>query len=252
MKLTLFIVTFKRDFPYLRYCFRSISKFCSGFHECLVLVPVWDLADVKPLTMEWNSTIPLRFITGNEWAKQGMLWHMYEIMRSDLHCPDADFIAHFDADCVFTKPVSPDTYFKDGKPYLRYEPFESIGKRHPENMVWQGVTQVCLPFPVLHETMRGHPEIYHRGLYGATRTLMQIQTKEPLDVWLKKQRNEFPQTFCEHVTLGNVALQFYRDLYETVQQDSDVVKPDCCFYQAWSHCPPTAENIAKWKELGIA
>ena len=51
---------------------------------------------------------------------------------------------------------------------------------------------------------------------------MQEKTGEQVDSYIRRQRNAFPQTFCEFVTLGNVALHDHRDKYHPIQQYSDV------------------------------
>ncbi len=164
-----------------------------------------------------------------------MNWHMNEIMHADEHCAHAGFIAHIDPDCVFTGPVTPETYFQDGKPILRYENFNFIGARHPGVRVWQEAAARCLPFPIHYETMRCHPEVYHHGLYPAARTQMEQKTGQPVADYIRQCRNEFPQGFCEFVTLGNVAMQLYGNVYHRVEQLNDRVTPDNHLQQFWSH-----------------
>lgn len=65
---------------------------------------------------------------------------------------------------------------------------------------------------------------------------MKIKTRESVDDYLKKQRNEFPQTFCEFCTLGNVAMERFRDRYILVECFKDIEKPkENKLYQCWSH-----------------
>lgn len=228
MKTTILIVTFQRDFAYLQWCLKSIVKFCKGF-SVQVLVPTPDFAQAEAMVHRGLRDKGLTDATVqsyDEWPELGFLHHMAQIMRADEWCLDADFIAHVDADCIFTTPVTPDTYIKDGKPYLRYEYFSKLGRRHPGAAAWQEPTQKCLPFLVTKETMRCHPGVFHRGLYAEARRQIELKVKEPCDDYIKKQRNEFPQTFCEFVTLGNVALHCFPDKYEAVEQTGDRVTPD--------------------------
>jgi len=234
------IVTFNRDFPYLEWCLKSISKFARGFSKLNVLIPEEDKKPLRDLVVRVATTHPLPFPIlisfYEDWPGKGMLMHMRQIMFADEFCKDADFIAHIDADCIFTEPVTPDDYIKDGKPILRYEPFDRIGKRHGGVMRWKEVTEKCLPFPILHETMRCHPEVYHRGLYREARELMERKIGKSVDDYLKEQRNEFPQTFCEFCTLGNVAMERFRDRYILVECFKDIEKPkENKLYQCWSH-----------------
>lgn len=227
MKVEILVVTFSRDFPYLPWLFRSIAKFCKGF-VVRVLVPTPDYAQADAFIQRYllDKGIEASVQSYDEWPNLGFLHHMAQIMRADEWCPAADFIAHMDADCIFTAPVTPETYIKDGKPYMRYEYFSKLGSRHPGAAAWQAPTQACLPFLVTKETMRCHPGVFHRGLYAEARRQMEIKTKESWEDYIKKQRNEFPQTFCEFNTLGNVALHCFPDKYEAVEQTGDRVTPD--------------------------
>lgn len=243
MKTTLFLCTYKKDFPYLKYFIRSVAKFATGFSGVTILVPKEDFREAAVLVMSsglceshtrWNC------IEGDEWPGQGMLWHMHEIMHADRHCPDADFIAHIDPDCVFTGPVTPETFIKDGKPILRYEHFDSIGARHPGVLCWRTASEKALPFKVEREFMRGHPEVYHRGLYSEARQLIEMKTGMKLEDYIKTCRNEHPQTFAEYPTLGAVAFHSFKDKYHlhdcALQANPDM--QDFPVFQAWSHSAP--------------
>jgi len=237
MKTELFICTCAKDFSWLVYCLRSIRKFATGFSAVTILVPKADLQRLHVLFSEVNanSALPIFALGGDEWPGLGMVWHENQIMHADEWCPNADFIAHIDPDCVFTEPVTPETYIKNGKPILRFENFHFIGFRHPGVLRWQECTAQCLPFPVHYETMRCHPEVYHRGLYAVARAYMKKKTGQSVPDYIRSCRNEFPQGFCEFVTLGNVAMQFFRERYHPVEQFSDRVTPNNHLQQFWSH-----------------
>lgn len=240
MKTSLFISTFKRDFCYLKYCVRSINKFCRGFHEVVIQFPDTDWAEftsvIGPEIMAQDNVkyVP---IAGKEWPGKGMLWHEHEIVNADRHCRGADFIGHFDSDAIFTDHVTPDTFLKDGKPYLQYEYFEIIGKRHPGVLNWKTASEACLPFDILYETMRGLPHFYELNTYEMTRDLMMQKTKMDVGEYIRGCRNEYPQTFCEHVTLGNVAIHCFASDYELIEQSRNP-NPDVSRWpviQCWSH-----------------
>jgi hypothetical protein len=237
MTARIFTCTCAKDFPWLKYCLRSIGKFATGFAGVTILVPTQDLDLLQKLVDEARIEIalPVHCLALDEWPSLGMVWHMNQVMHADQHCPGADFIAHLDPDCVFTAPVSPDTYIKDGKPILRFENFHFIGYRHPGVLRWQECTTKCLPFPVHYETMRCHPEIYHHGLYAAARAQMEEKTGRTVPDYVRTCRNEYPQGFCEFVTLGNVAMQLFREQYHLVEQFSNRVAPPNHVQQFWSH-----------------
>jgi uncharacterized protein DUF6492 len=238
--MELLVVTFQRDFPYLTWLFRSMVKFCSGFSAVRVLVPTPDFAQAETMTQRFLRDKGFREAvvqSYDEWPGLGFLHHMAQIMRADEWCPAADFIGHIDADCCFTSPVTPDTYIRNGKPIMRYEYFSKLGRRHPGAAAWQAPTQACLPFLVSKETMRCHPGVFHRGLYAEARRQIELKVKEPWEEYLKKQKNDYPQTFVEFVTLGNVALHCFPEKYEAVEQIGDLVTPDNCVQQFHSPDP---------------
>lgn len=237
-KVEIFIVTFQRDFNYLQYCLRSIAKFATGFSGVTILVPTEQHeACSKLVNFEPQLPFPKRVVSGVEWPKLGFLWHMAQVMRAEEWCPEADFIVHIDPDCIFTAPVTPDDYIRDGKPILRFEYFSSICKRHPVIGCWQECTQRCLPFLVTAETMRCHPAVHHRRTYPESRTQIEKKTGLPSDDYIKSQRLEFPQGFCEFVTLGNVAMHCFPNDYVFVEQTGDKLDPPNKLRQFWSHRP---------------
>lgn len=235
MKTEILIVTYSRDFPYLRYCLKSIKKFAKGFFQVTIVIPNKDLEPLVAHKFDCPDNTVIR--AGEEWPGKGFVWHMAQILRADDWCPTADFIAHIDPDCIFTEPVTPEDYIQEGKPILRFEYFSSIGQRHPGCAAWQEPTQRCLPFLVTMETMRCHPGVYHRGLYAEARNQIEKKTGQPCDDYIRSCRNESPQGFCEFVTLGNVALHCFPDKYLGVEQKGDCLFPDNKLQQFWSHAP---------------
>lgn len=243
MTTDIFIVSYKRDFSYLEYCLRSIDKFCNGFNALRILVPNQDVLEANQLVNRAMKRLPffVEVLGGNEWPGKGMLWHLCQIMRADEWCPDADFILHFDSDCIFTLPITPETFFKDGKPILRYETWESIGKRRGDVLIWKPVVEACLPFPVPYETMRCHPAVHCRGLYRVARDLIETKTQRPVDFYIRNSgQNQWPQKFCEFITLGNVAMVYFKERYYLWDCSKNVF-PDwqeIPVQQFWSHSLP--------------
>ncbi len=254
MNTVIFIVTHAKDFPWLKYCLRSISKFARDFSSVTILVPSQDyamlldnLVDVDEMPC-WPNPFRVTSVSADQWPGLGMLWHEAQIMRADQWCPAADFIAHFDPDCIFTAPVTPETFMVDGRPILRYERFETIGRRWPAVLRWKEAAEACLPFPVEAEFMRGHPEIYHRGLYAYTRNLIVQKTGKLCDDYIRSCRNEFPQTFCEFCTLGAVACEHFQELYH-LHDCATQPNPDFQPFpvqQFWSH-----GDIAKSQDIWV-
>lgn len=242
-KVAILIVTYGKDFPYLRHCLRSIKKFATGFTGVTIVVPWADVKELRKMIKE----IGIESVTvkgGNEWVKKGFNWHMAQICRADCWIPDADYVAHFDPDCIFTKPVKPQTFFQEDRPILRYEPFESLAKRHLGTWNWKIACDNALPFTCADEGMRGHPEVYHLGVYKRTRELVEEKTGKTFDAYVKSSKNDYPQTFAEFPTLSAVALEKFRDRYYAIDL-SKTASPDRSPFpviQFWSHRPPDEEQ----------
>lgn len=237
MNVEILIVTYRKDFTYLWWCLKSISKFAAGFAGLTIIVPEEHEGELIELQRMFMFPFPVKRIGIKEWPGKGMLGHMNDIMHADVFCPDAEFIVHTDADCIFTEPVTPETFIKDGKPILQYERFTSIGKRHPGVMQWWEATQKCLPFPVQFETMRGHGETYHRDTYAQARKLVEQKTGMPISDYIRSGQNAYPQSYCEFVTLGSVAMQCFPERYHLVDcaRKPNPDKSDFPVFQAWSH-----------------
>lgn len=241
MKTEILIVTYAKDFPYLEWCLKSVSKFARGFERINILIPTGNRDLMTVLLYGVAQTHPLPFPiliqTYDEWPGKGMLHHDFQIMNADKWCSSADFIAHIDADCIFTASVTPDTYIVNGKPLLRFEPFARLGNRHAGVMCWKPCTERCLPFPIEHETMRCHPEVYHRRLYAVARDLIAYKLGHSLEEYLRTRPNDKADWFCEFNALGNVALKAHPHEYTAVEQFSDAVTPKNYLQQFWSHGP---------------
>ena len=260
MNCEIFICTFRRDFEYLKWCLRSIAKFATEFSGVTIVVPGQDYAELNrtidslytPPTRSRLGLLHIRPMCGGaEWTDQGFLWHMWCIMQADQFVPArSTHIAHLDPDCVFTEPVTPERFCLQGKPVLRYEPYTTKIAKEPNIQHWYEAVNRALPFWAEYETMCGHPELYHMGLYKVARTLIEQQVGQPLDVYMKQCKNSYPQTFAEFPTLGAVALQCFPKMYYRHQMGSHPRMEDLenwPVFQAWSHNPPDVATNLWWR-----
>lgn len=251
-KVELFISTYHKDFPWLVYCLRSIRKFVSGFHQITIHVPSRDFPGVCRLAAsEGFSDADFRILNGGiEWPNRGFMWRQHEVCHLDyLALPDSDFIAHLDADSVFTAPTTPEQYFKDGKPYLRYEPYATCG---PVVAQWQTFTQRCLPFPVANETMRCYPFVYPRKLYAEVRRQVAAKVNKSLREYLLNDcpGTRHPWGFTEYNTLGSVAMQVFPNDFVLVNTGMEP-NPPTNLELFWSHGGVTPAVKARMAQLGL-
>ena len=255
MNTEILIVSFAKHFNHLIYALRSIEKFARGFSAVRVVIPRVDIdrfsSEISANIKREEGSCPVIVEGFDEWPDKGMVHHMHIIMHADQYCPDADFILHFDSDCTFTEPVTPEDYFLDGKPVLMYADFGWLCSSVQGNLImWQEATLNAIGRPVEIETMRRHPAVHYRELYPLARDAIEKHTGKNMVEFMREQRNEFPQSFCEYVTLGNVAWRTMRDKYHWRDQQSQGFPPSK-LNQSWSHADPGPDHMALYKKLGI-
>ena len=116
-------------------------------------------------------------------------------------------------------------------------------------MAWKGATEACLPFEIHFETMRQHGETYTRDTYKRTRDLVEQKTGLPFDYYVASCRNQFPQSICEFVALGNVAIHCFGEKYHLVDNSlkPNPDKGDFPVGQFWSHRSPELPQDIWWE-----
>lgn len=249
IKTTILIVSYKRDFRYLKYCLRSVQKFCSGFAVCRVFVPEQDVQECEALFTPKES-MPITVSGFNEWPGKGMLHHMLLVLHADELCPESDLILHTDSDCVFTKPITPESFMVEGKPILYYASYRWLITQQANLSCWQDAVERALGWRPLFEFMRRHPAVHWRQVYAKTRALIEDYHKISVAEFMQKQRNEFPQSFAEYPTLGEVAWNYFKKQYHWIdQQNNELDKSH--IHQAWSHRDPVQEDMLVYEKLGI-
>ena len=257
MNTEILIISCAKHFNHLIYALRSISKFARGFSAVRLVIPRCDI-DVFGSSVwagvQWADGAPPIIVDGfDEWPNQGMLHHMHIIMHSDQYCSDADIIMHFDSDWVFTESVTPDDFLVDGKPLIMYGTFDWLVNHVQGNLkMWKDATENAIGRPVTIETMRWPRLLFWRDLYPEARAEIESHTGKNMVEFMRAQRNEFPQSFCEYVTLGNVAWRLFRDKYAWRDQQTQGFPEPWKVHQAWSHADPSPENMDLYRKLGIA
>lgn len=234
MQTEILIASYKKDIPYLQYNLRTIAKFCAGFSGVAVAVPLDDLTDF--LNMDHCGLNPRFWTYERDPDPQKWQIHAQAIKcMADVICPDADYVLHTDSDCIFTAPVKPEDYFREGKPYMLMEDYGRLPKDFP----WKPVVDRALQIDCQYEFMRRHPQVNPRGVYSDLRTEIQLKHGKPLESWVLEQKPTFPWGFTEHNTIG--AFAYYDPFWHDEYYWWDVAKmpaPEPRLVQFWSHSPP--------------
>jgi hypothetical protein len=133
-----------------------------------------------------------------------MVQHQERMGFADEICPKANFVIHFDADCMWLTPTTPAHYFREGKPVYVWRTYDSlinIGGVVSDCHQWKKVAEKALGHPINEYTMCRHPTVLPRGFYKPYRDHITKATGQDFSKYVISQRNEFPQTFADFPTM---------------------------------------------------
>jgi hypothetical protein len=248
-------VTFARDLEWTDYSLRSFRKYAKGFCGVTIVVPDRDLDAFLPYESRFSTPdCPVLVKNFKEMPEKGFVHHLAMKCYADVFQPDADFILHMDPDCLWSKPVTPESYFVGGKPVLVVEPYDAIYKADPQHCprhYWKRVTEMALRFDCPYETMCRHPAIHYRETYRRTRDHIEKEHLTPFTDFVLKQQNKFPQGFGEFNTLGAYAMAKMHDQYHFIDRGylGQANDPEPLLEQMWSytgiHSPDNWDKIQR-------
>lgn len=247
-RMEIMIVTHRRDMDFLHYCVQSIKKYARGFVGTTIVVPKVDRHHFR-----WTEGDGFKLIGMDEPPGKGMMAHEVAICRADEYCPEADAILHLDADCMFWHQATPNDFMDGDRIRMLCERYSEI--TNPNRHIWKEVVKRSSGMTVYNDTMLRHPQVYARDVYPRTRLIVEQHTGTPFDQYVLSCESGFPQGFCEHVLLGNVAtdifsnrvsLQFY-DHHQDAAAAGLVAGTFQYTYKP--HCDPVVEF---WSHSGIS
>lgn len=215
------IVTHAKDLPWLKYCLRSIQKFCRGFQGVVVAVPNHQLSDfLAMLVMLKGGTkaVPVRFQGYDEVPGKGMLQHMAVMAQADLIVPPGTrYVLTCDADCIFQMPTTPEDYFANGKPYYIVRSWASLTTEdpaHPGSKVvsdclqWKPATDRQVGFDTQWFTMCMNTVVFPLDFFARYRAHIEQVHGRPFQEFMLDGRNEFPQSNMDFTAMGAYAHRF--------------------------------------------
>ena len=229
------IKTYSKDLPWLAWCLRSINKFTSGFRKTIIISPDDDMGSTDKMGYDWQQ----RFEYGMGNSNQDFYLSQQVFKMYADTFTDANFILHIDSDTIFTCTVTPETYFRDGKPVIMMTP---IDQAHPdEQQAWRKVMNKFMGKPSQFEFMRRFPFVYPRWAYGSLREFCLQRHGITLDKYIMSQPyREFSEFNC----MGFYLWENHRDKFSWVDTSNVPEKdwPELTVDQRFSHNPiPTEE-----------
>ena len=211
MRTDIFIKTCSHDADYHRYCMESIDKFCSGFGGVTV-------------------------IEGDH--PQGYLEQQVVKLHADTYCPEADFILVTDSDTLFTEPVTPESFMRDGKPIWYQTPKSSI---QGAARCWFPVMEKFFGEPPEYEFMRRQPFMFPAWILPKLREFCFERHSRKMSQYVMESGK-----FSEWNMAGAFAWKYHRDAFSWINTDEETLP--LRVNQFWSH-DPIEKNIHEIQQI---
>jgi hypothetical protein len=211
----IFIKTCKHDRGYLEHCLRSIDKFCSGFRQ-------------------------VKIVEGEH--PKGYLHQQVIKMHADTFT-DADLFLITDSDTLFTIPVTPETYLRDGKPIWLHTPWTPEMLAHKGTMAWlECMTQFAKGVTPPSEFMRRQPFMIPGYVLEDLRETCLTRHGRTLEDYVMNAAS-----FSEFNVIGHHAWMFFHDKFHWIDTSKDELPP-VTVRQFWSH-DPVEKNLPEIERI---
>lgn len=231
----LLLKTFPADYPFAEYCVRSIDKFCSGFRKLIIVTP-------QSTGCPSPTSLPYTVVIESEVAN-GYNGQQLVKMNADKYS-DATHFLFCDSDTIFTKPVTPETYMRDGKPLWLMTPFEKA--REDQKQAWIPVMTKWMGKAPEFEFMRRHFFMFPRWLCEEIKKFCQEKHGMSLEDYVMKAGPGL--SFSEFNCGGFLAYEKFRDRFAWVNTETDEV-PELTALQHWSRGGLTPDIVAEFETI---
>lgn len=190
----IFIKTYPKVAQWHECAMRSIDKFCTGFRRTVVV---------------------------GEQPVEGYQQMQVVKLTADLRT-DADFILFTDSDCIFSLPVTPDTYLLDSKPIWLHRSWEQarIDEGQEGMDKWERGMRKFFGVQPPREFMCRHPEMIPSWLLAAFRMFCQTRHGMTMEQWVLKD-----EEFADWNILGMYAWLYHRECFHWIDQDAGTPPP---------------------------
>lgn len=181
--MTIYIVTYHKDFEWLDYLMRSIGKFAEGFREVLIVsdgdghaIPAEILGHVKQMPVRVVYTPrPENKPASMEPSMIGYFWQQWLKLNWWQYSDDAS-VMHIDSDCMLTKRLTPDDLMGDnGLPLWHCRPWRTMPQQY-----WRESTEKQLRFETEFNCMIGQTFVFGRA---ATKDFLAYWIQQPAENW---------------------------------------------------------------------
>jgi hypothetical protein len=236
----IFIRTYPGDYLWLKWCVKSIGRFCDGFRKIVIVSPDPDACPTTPEELfteirKGIKTIPIQWKVLNEESEDHYLSQQIHKLYADVITDyQADYILHIDSDTVFTRPVAPSDFLDDGKVTWPYTPYSAI------EVPWKPITEKFMCSDVENEFMRRFPIVIPRWLYPRLREFCHTKHGCIVSSYVKMQPL---RSFSEFNALGAYAWKFHRDKFHWINTtEMALPEPFARQFFSWGGITPEVQK----------
>jgi hypothetical protein len=221
--IDVFMRTYPRDIPWLRFCLRSVQRHLHGHQGVVITYPQGTGAAFAPL----RNFYGYNFAEVLKKHRNDYIGQQITKMEADTIC-GAEYICHIDSDNFIHAPLNVQSFIDTrGRTLLLRSPYAKLG---PDAQQWRGVVANALGFWPDYEYMRRFPIVYPRWFYNEVRVKIEKHTGR---LW-----NQFAAEvgdLSEFNVMGAVADRYFADRFDIrTEGEPNWVKTQF-LHQYWSH-----------------
>jgi hypothetical protein len=221
MTCDIFIRSYWKDLDWLHYCLASIAKNCSGFQSVILVMP----ESSKPWLRRASLPKDVRIEFCQNYKDDYLGQQVTKLFADTLS--DADYICHFDSDCLLSRPIQPEDVILDGRPFIFMRSNAALGRHWP----WQKPTEKFVGWSVAYDFMQRPPFIFPRWLYPRLR--QHAVTAHGTDI-ASYVLSQPARNFSEYNALGAFAFRHYPERFRWVDVDRQTAgEPFCRWFWSW-------------------
>lgn len=223
MNTDIFLKTYGKDAEYHAYCLKSIEKFGTGFRSVRVI---------------------------NDEHPNGYLWQQAVKMDADRLTyqegdSEEDYFLMTDSDTLFTEPVTPESFMRDGKPIWLFTPWTPEMLEHAGMQAWKKVMKDFTGVEPHAEFMRRQGFMFPRKVLASLRSFCEEYHGKSLCEYIMNSGS-----FSEYNALGFYCWLHHHDDFYWLDTSKEELPP-LRLRQFWSHDAPE-KNLTEIKQiLGI-
>lgn len=222
MKVSAFVRSYAKDFPWLDYALRSLRLRGGQFHEIVLAIPFLDAKHLGSVNLVGVKVVEIKPTCAPPYVDQqaSKIW-------ADKYC-SGDYIFHLDSDCMATEEINLADFFFEGKPKQLFRKWENAGGA----IIWRPVTKAVLKQDPPYECMPAMPFLYHRSTHELFRNQMERNHGYKFRDWIGsiEQLSEFN-------AIGNYCHLYTPEEYHFIEATGPGDGYPRPIRQFWSHAP---------------